>query len=389
MRILIVTPTYLPRWGGAEMVVNHLARRWARDHAVRILTPSLPGTSEQISGVRVCRYHDWLHPPRWADKLRQPWLKRALPPVSLTALWHIRAQISEWKPDVINLHYALPNAALLYYLGRRGTPSVLTLPSRMDAPGHGMPERWEGLARRAAAHAQANVFLTPDGQRAFWPHGVPDRVRPRVIPPGSDVDAINVGVDSLALRRSLGIPGDALVVLALQRLVAEKRVDRLIDALPLAQRQCRRPIHTVIAGKGPAASDLEGRAQHLGLGGRVHFVGFVPQERLGEYYALADCFVFTSSYETFGIVIVEAMAAGVPSIAMDAFAVRNVVEVDETGWLVPPDDADALAERLVFCAEHPEILVQMGRQARSVAEERYNWDVIARRYLELFEEMHQ
>ena len=387
MRILIATPTYLPRWGGAEMGIYHLARRWAKEHTVCILTPSLPGDSEEIEGVAVRRYHDWLYPPRWADKLRLPGLKRYLPPVSWTARSIGRRLIRTWRPDVINLHYALPNAALLREIKRLPTPAVVSLSSRMDTPGHGMPPRWEGLARRAAAWAQANLFLTRDCQMAFWPQGAPEGVRSLCIPYGADMGEFDQRGDAQYLRSVLGIPPEAAVFLALQRLVAVKRVDRLIDGLAAAQRMTDRPLHAVIAGKGPATEGLRQRAAELGLAEQVHMVGFVPQERLGEYYRLADCFVFTSSYETFGVVLVEAMAAGVPVIAMDSFAVRNVVDPEATGWLVPPDDATALAERLVYCAHNPERLREMGRTARQVAETRYNWDVIAARYVTLFEEL--
>ena len=385
MRVLVVTPTFLPRWGGAELAILELVRRWSRAHEVRVLTPSLPGKpAPRIDGVRVCRYRDRLYPPRWADKLRWSALKEHLPPISLTTAIHGAHAARDFGPDIVNLHYVLPNAALIWALSHRQIPMVLTLPSRMDAPGHGMPAKWVTVARNIAARTKATVFLTSDGQQAFWVGNVPRETESLVIPYGVDVGSYHPDHTGGSLRALLGIGSRDLLVFSLQRLVAVKRVDLLIEALALCQKRAPRPVKLVIGGSGPDAPRLKEMTRRLGLEELVIFAGFIPEEDLPDYFAMADIFAFASSYETFGIVLVQAMAAGTPVIATNSFAIRNVVEHGRNGWLVPPNDARALAERLVQCANDSMMIKRMGALARETAAACYDWETIATRYEDLF-----
>ena len=124
----------------------------------------------------------------------------------------------------------------------------------------------------------------------------------------------------------------------------------------------------VFAGDGPQRLELEEEAARLGLETSVRFAGFLDRKRLVDLYRAADVFVFASKTETQGLVIVEAMAAGTPAVAVRAMGVRDVVRDGENGFLVP-EDADALAERAVCVATDRELAARLAKGALATAEE--------------------
>jgi glycosyltransferase involved in cell wall biosynthesis len=141
----------------------------------------------------------------------------------------------------------------------------------------------------------------------------------------------------------------------------------------------------LIGGSGPEAGRLEQRAGSLGLQDQVRFLGYIPEGQIGDYFALADVFVFPSIFETFGIVLAQAMAAGLPVAAARASAVPEVVVDGVTGLLSPPLDAPALARNIRRLLEDEDLRRKMGQAARAKAERDYDWERVARRYAAVFE----
>lgn len=171
-------------------------------------------------------------------------------------------------------------------------------------------------------------------------------------------------------------------LLAPARLVLpDKGIDRLLDALAL----CRMPLRALIAGDGPARGELERRARDLGLDARVRFAGWQPGPVLEQLYAACDLVAFPSVWdEPFGLVGLEAMAHGKPVAAFDVGGVPDLVVTGETGALVPPGDAEALARALDFLFEDGPRLARMRGNCRSRADRDHAPHVQAARYLELY-----
>jgi len=148
MRILVLTPTFLPVVGGAELVLFEVYRRLARRHEVRLVTPFLAAEllRDQASGeydslvpFPVDRYHDRV------SFMRIPghrWSGGAIPPFSLSAVAAIRDAVRRFSPDVLNVHYLMPTG-LAGVVAERwlGVPTVMTMNGR-DAPGPGFPPLW-------------------------------------------------------------------------------------------------------------------------------------------------------------------------------------------------------------------------------------------------------
>src|SRR5690606_32034479 len=164
-------------------------------------------------------------------------------------------------------------------------------------------------------------------------HGVTAPVR--TIPTGIDIDAFSKG-SGKGIRATLGIPADAFVVGHVGRLAIEKNLDYLTDSI-VRLLQIEKQAHFLAIGDGPMKESMAQVFAGHGLAHRVHLPGAVEGDRLADMYAAMDVFAFSSHSETQGLVLAEAMAAGVPVIALSAFGTREMVRCELNGWLLDTD----------------------------------------------------
>jgi len=177
-------------------------------------------------------------------------------------------------------------------------------------------------------------------------------------------------------------PSSPLRLLALGRLVAKKGFDVLLDALELlAARAPAAALELVIAGDGPLRAALEARARALPSAITVRFVGWI--EEVGSLFAQADLFVLPSRDEPFGIVVLEAMAAGVPIVATRTAGPLEVLDAD-TAALVPTGDAPALAQAIADFRDNPSPARARAARAGEVYREHYSAAAVVPRYEALY-----
>jgi glycosyltransferase involved in cell wall biosynthesis len=198
----------------------------------------------------------------------------------------------------------------------------------------------------------------------------------------SDVLLLPNGVDLARFAAPPRPPRDSVEILSLLRLHARKRPLALLRALPEVLRQCRAHclparVRLTLAGDGPLMKPVRAEVARLGLGDHVRLVGAVPRAQVPALYAAADVFVLPSLNEAFGIVALEARAAGLPVVAMRAGGAADLVEHGRDG-LLAEDDADLAAQlaRVVVDAELRARLA--GAAARDL--ERYDWRAVAARH---------
>jgi glycosyltransferase involved in cell wall biosynthesis len=204
--------------------------------------------------------------------------------------------------------------------------------------------------------------------------------------PGDKIDVIPNGVDPTPLQtaaqehldgfRAMYALSEEQIVFNVGRVVHEKGVHVLVEAAPrvLAQVPAAK---FVVAGRGPMLGHLRHRAWELGVGEKVLFAGFVSDADRNRLFCLADCAVFPSLYEPFGIVALEAMAARCPVIVSEAGGLKEVVRHAETGITVYPDNAESLAWGIVHTLSRPDWARQRAENAYKMVLELYNWDRIA------------
>ena len=390
MRILVVTPTYLPIIGGAETAIFEIFRRLATRHEVRILTPHISrrdiadwGAVDQIlndSGTPVHRFHDVLTTGKGAAKrLWEKWI----PPLSLSYLPPFIREVISFRPDIVNLHYLFPAAPLLSCARWLGIPTVLSLVGRSDV--FGVENRLFRYHRRTMEKAVGKADQATALSR-YMVEGLANQQELRIIPYGADIERYNPVVDGSRLRELLEIPRNALVLFSLQRLAPVKRVDLIIQAFLLVRKSAPNA-RLILGGKGPEEGNLKLLASRLGLEDAITFAGYIPEQELPTYLAAADLFTFSSESETFGIVLAQAMAAGKPVVAVRSSCIEEVVTHEQDGLLVPPDNADAFAEAILALLLAPIRRKQLAENARHKAVQRYGWDAIALEYEQLLTEV--
>lgn len=175
--------------------------------------------------------------------------------------------------------------------------------------------------------------------------------------------------------------GAGLTILSVARQYRRKDTRLLLEAFPAVRRDFP-TARLVVVGGGPRLGALRRTALRLGLADAVDFRGEVAdREAVRHAYSDADVFALPSRQEGFGIVFLEAMAAGLPIVAARAAAVPEVVPDGRAGLLVPPGDAGALARAIARLLGDPGLRLRMGREGRSHVRG-FDWPVVARRFLE-------
>jgi glycosyltransferase involved in cell wall biosynthesis len=365
MRIAHVTATFPPYYAGTGNVCYHNARVLAaRGHDVHVFTADWPGELDDPPGVTVHR----------------------LKPVARIGNAPVLPQLLRLGNfDLIHLHYPFIVGAELVALGvlARRTPLVLTYHNDLLAPGwrgrfFAAYERFPARAVLQAARGIGAVTLDHAAESPLLQHASGTRIME--LPNGVDADQFHPGVDGRAIRERFGIPTLAFVAVFIGALDAAhhfKRVDLLLRVV--ASLDGIRP-HLLVVGGGDLQPTYERLAQDLGIAGLVHFAGPVAQRDLPPYIAAGDLLVLPSDVESFGLVLIEAMACGRPVIATDLPGPRRVVTHGQDGFLVPAGDAKALAETIqVVQMMSGDERMAMGAAGRAKVEACYDWGRIGDR----------
>ena len=221
--------------------------------------------------------------------------------------------------------------------------------------------RGQQLFRYLSKAADACVAISPAvGEYLVSGTGVsPDKVR--VIQNSVDPPRTATKQEANALRRRLGIPRDAFVVGTVARLIddSNKRTSDLIHGAALAMK--RVDMHLMVVGDGSAQAALEALANELGIADRTHFVGY--QRDVGLYYRAMDVFALLSREEGFGLVVIEAMHSGVPTLTTRGGGLRDIAVENVTGAFVDVGDRAAVAEAIERFAGDPKLTKKMGGAA--------------------------
>lgn len=209
-----------------------------------------------------------------------------------------------------------------------------------------------------------DVEIPEPGRTAAWPGGEPGSplARERFAQPGEDI-VVYVG-----------------------RLVREKGVDTLLDALPAVLD--RRPATVlVIAGTGPNEESLRRRVREMGLGGRVHFGGYIDDRTRNLLLRWSSVAVVPSYYEPFGLTALEAMASGAPVVVSDTGGLGETVVHGETGFKVPPANPGELSAAILAVLEDRALAGAMAARARADVLRRYSWSEVAARTEGVYDEV--
>ncbi len=376
MRIAHVTATFPPHYAGTGVVCYHNALGLARlGHRVTVFTarePIPPGYTD---------------PPE-VEVRRLPALFRIGNAPLLPGLAHLNGA------DIVHLHHPfIFGAEIIRAVSRfRGIPYVLT--HHNDLIGRGLRRYLFDLYSALivpwiVAGARRIIVVSADHARScrlapLFRRRWADVVE---VPNGVDADRFRPGLDGSGVRQRYGVPENARVVLfvgALDRAHHFKGLDHLLQAFRSVGNA---GAVLMVVGDGDLKGEFVALADRLGLSDRVRFVGTVPHERVPAFYAAADVVVLPSfPPESFGMVLIEAMACGKPVVAHAIPGVRSVVRDGEDGLLARPGDVADLAAKIQALLDDPDRRREMGGRGRTKVEERYAWPRIIPRLVQVYEE---
>jgi glycosyltransferase involved in cell wall biosynthesis len=353
MRIALFADTFLPQVNGVARTLGRLvAFLRARGDAVALVAPRIPGLADERADLLVA-------PPSIPVPL-YPELRLALP-ISPAAGRRLRA----FAPDVVHVATEFTIGwSGVHWAGANGVPLVSSF--HTDFPAYLAGYGFAGLERRAWGYLRA---FHGHALRTFCPsqatltqlaeHGFHDRLA--IWSRGVDAELFSPVHRSDAVRARLA-PGARHVLLYVGRLAPEKRIHVLMDAFEQIRARAPRPVALVLVGGGPEEHELRRRAAP-----DVYFTGYLEGTDLAAAYAAADVFVFPSDTETFGNVVLEAMASGVPVVAADRGGVTETVRPGTTGELARAGDAGAFAEATLALLHDSERRARMAQEARAAA----------------------
>lgn len=338
MKILMLTNTFTPHIGGVANSVTWLAENLrAAGHRVLIIAPEFSGAPQDET-----------------DVLRIPALQRFggsdfSVPIPLSR--SLDEALDAFQPDIVHSHHPfLLGDTALRVSATRDLPIVYTYHTRYELYGHYVAQDSPVLKRLVLSLALGycdlcDAVIAPSQSMAQFltEHGVKTPVT--VVPTGIDASQFDHG-DGKRLRSASGIPSDAFVVGHVGRLAPEKNLEYLTEAVKQFLTS-HASAHFLVVGCGETMAHIQDTLTGAGLGTRIHLVGALTGAELADAYAAMDVFAFSSHSETQGLVLVEAMAAGIPVVALDAPGARDVVSDSRNGRLLAANSpADHFAHAL-------------------------------------------
>ncbi|GIX21922.1 MAG: glycosyl transferase family 1 [Gammaproteobacteria bacterium] len=380
MRILMISDVYFPRINGVSTSIRSFREALqAHGDTVWLVAPAYGPDDERDDTL-----------------LRVP--GRPVPFDPEDRLMHRRAvqealaRLADEPLDVVHVQTPfLAHYAGCRFARRRGLPVLATYHTLFEEYFHHyvpfLPRVLTRPAARALTRSQCRALdhlIVPSRPMESVLRGYGVRTPMTVLPTGLQLDAFEGG-DGARFCAAHRIPADRPLLVHIGRVAHEKNIPFLLDVLDRLRH--RRPdVLLVIAGEGPARSDLERRARRMGLMPHLRFVGYLDRRgALLDCYKAGDVFVFASRTETQGLVLLEAMALGVPVVSTAHLGTRDILQPG-CGALVAEDDVEDFAAKVLRLLDDPDLRTRLGEAGRRWAQ-RWSAEAQAERLHALYESL--
>jgi len=383
MRIAFFTNCYKPLVNGVVTSIVSLKEAYERKgHETYVFAPQVDGYIDQEKNV--FRYRS----VNLTKKVKYP--------IAIPLSFRAKKVITEFNPDIIHVHhpFVLSSPAIMY--GKKlGIPKILTLHTQYERYAYYIAPIPEKLTQEAIKRIIFNLaykidcITTPSGsmKELIKSYGIKNRIE--VIPNAIDLDPFRQK-DELKcseIRKRYNLKEDDKVILYVGRVAQEKSIDKIIEALAITKRKGISNVRLLIVGGGPAIEELKNLVRSLQIEEQVIFTGEVKNEEIRHYYKIAYLFTIASTTETFGIVIIEALASGIPVLAVKAPGAVDILTDGLDGLLVDNDnDIEKFANALDKIIREPELRERLSQGALKTSE-RYSIDIVSERMLNLYREV--
>ncbi len=343
MRILFVSDTYYPHINGVYYFVCRIGPLLQeKGHEVAVIAPSgsMFSSQKKIDGLDV--YGLPSLPVLKYPTIRLPFL--------LLLKSRINRIIQSFKPDIIHIQDHFLISKLVVQVNRdlkipiMGTNHFMPENITVFLPGKYLKRRfedflWKGFSR---VFNQVNLVTTPTetGARLIRPKLKVDVI---AISSGISLERFSPSGDTREIKEKYDIP-DKPVLLYVGRLDPEKHIEEILQSVALAVKKI--DFSFVVVGKGISKTTLKQLTHQLGITDKVIFTGFVPDEELPYFYKLSRCFIIASIAELLSLVTLQAMASGLPIIAVNAGALSELVKDKINGYLYKEGDISAIVQHI-------------------------------------------
>jgi glycosyltransferase involved in cell wall biosynthesis len=370
MKIAYISQAYPPIISGASIMLESLVDGMAkRGHTVLVLVPSDRGNAyiQTYENVRIVRLKSIRNPKRAFQKF-VPW-----------SLNVINSHLKDFKPEIIHTHDVLNLGIFGLISGKQlNIPVIATLHQLPGFVSVYLPD-FPGLkllvesllwryGRMLNKNFQVMIVPTETVSRTVFSHG---GFRPFVISNGIDCHNFCPAKDNLSkyqyLWEKYGLDPELPIILHVGRLDIDKKVDVVIQAAARVMAQI--PAQLLIVGDGECLESLMEMSRQLGIAKHSHFPGFVDKNTdLPALYRIATVFTTASEIETQGLVLLEAMASGLPVVAVDATCIHEVIKHGINGYLVSPGNENEIVKGIIDLLRNPIKAKQMGEAGLSIVQ---------------------
>ncbi len=376
---LVNTPDYIKKYahGGTEIAAYNLAINMAnRGNMVDVFTTSIDSRSsvEMYPNMKVHR-----HGTSLKIASANPSIKLIYNPLN-------------YDMDIVHAHSPIPYSDLpaLIYIKRKKLPFILTYQfDGIETGGSFLRNAGVTIYNKLFIHRvlkAADVIIATTksyAEESPFLRGYLDKIV--VIPNGINIDEVTTKLSKHESRERLKLQDDINIILFFGSLVEYKGPDILIKAFKLVKKEFP-SVKLIFAGRGHMVSRLKAMAKQMDLADDIIFAGFVEDENKPLYYKAADifCLPSTTMAESFGIVNLEAMAAGLPVVSSNLGGIPDVVKHGENGLLAEPYDVEMVAENLLKLLKDDEMRKEMGNAGFGMVKN-YSWDKVTTETQKLYE----
>jgi 1,2-diacylglycerol 3-alpha-glucosyltransferase len=381
MKIAFFTNCYKPLINGVVSSIVSLKESFEKKgHETFIFAPRVE--SYQDEEANIFRYHSI----NLTHRVKYP----VAIPLSLRA----GQAITAFKPDIIHLHHPFVlSLPAIMYAAKLKIPKVLTIHTQYERYAYYVSPIPHVITNEAIRRIifnlsdKVDIITTPSQSMKDLIGNYKIKKEVAVIPNAIDIDLFREKDEQeiALLKKELQISPDDIVILYLGRVSLEKNIDKIIKALAIIQDKKIDNFKFIVVGDGTAVKQLNSLADSLGLTEKVKFVGAIEREKVRHYYQIGDIFSFSSTSETFGMVIIEALASGLPVLAVKAPGAVDIITDGLDGILVE-DDVYQFAEQLENLIKNRELRQELSSNALQTVK-RYSSDTISDQVLTLYEKL--
>lgn len=376
MKLLMLTWEYPPRIvGGIARVVHDLSHKLIKDgHEVTVITykeGNLP-EYENDKGVEVYRVENYMiHPTNFIEWILQLNFNMAEKATKL---------INEnGKFDVIHAHDWLTASSAKMLKQAFNIPLVATIHATEAGRNSGIhdeTQRYINDTEWMLTYEATEVIVNSNYMKGHVQglFGLPfDKIN--VIPNGINLTNFNGVERDYDFRRQYAMDNEK-IILYVGRLVYEKGIQHLISAMPKILNGYH-DTKLIIAGKGGMLEELKAQANSMGLSNKIYFTGYLNSKQVQKIYKCSDIAVFPSTYEPFGIVALEAMLAGIPTVVSDIGGLNEIVEHGVNGMKSYAGNANSIADSVLNLLYDKQLASNVAKKAKQKVKEEFNWTKIA------------